>query len=80
MVAERDRSVAYMDNSVEWHNTNQISSESLKAAKYHKKQEIALLTEDMELIKISVAYFQIEAKAVSSENNIAISKLQKLRG
>ena len=38
VVAERDRAVAAMENSVEEHNTNRVSSESLKYSNNHQKQ------------------------------------------
>ena len=80
MVAERDRAVASTKNSVRDHNTNQVSTKILKAAISHHKQEIASLTEEMKLTKSSVAYFQVETKAMSSESKIAVSKVQKLKG
>ena len=41
---------------------------------------MARLTEDLKQIKSSVADLQVEAKTISSENNIAVSKVQKLQG
>ena len=69
-----------MENSVEEYNTNQLSSESLKATNDQQKQEIACLTEDMKLIKSSVADLQVEAKAIYSEKKISVSKVRKLQG
>ena len=79
-MAERDRAVAALDNSVEDHNKNQVSTEILKAENYHQKQEIACLTEELKPIKISVEDLQVETKAMYSEKNIAVSKLQKMQG
>ena len=45
MVAERDRAVEAMENSVEEHNTNQVRAESFKASNDHQKQKISRLTE-----------------------------------
>ena len=58
-MAERYRAVAAIENSVEDHNTNQLSAESLKAANDQQKQEIFCLTEELKLIKNSVANFQV---------------------
>ena len=80
MVAERDRAVADMENSVEEQNTNEVSPESLKDANDQQKQEISCLSEELKLIKISVADFQVEEKAISSEKNIAVSKVQHMQG
>ena len=80
VVDERYISVAAMENSFEEHNTNQVRAESLKYAKYKQKQEIACVTEYLKLIKSSVADFQVEANAMSSEKNIAISKVHNLQG
>ena len=80
MMAERDRAVAALDNSVEDQNKNQVSTEILKAENYHQKQEIACLTEELKPIKISVEDLQVETKSMYSEKNIAVSKLQKMQG
>ena len=69
-----------MYSPVEEHNTNQEIAESLKTTNDYQKQEIACLTEELELIKSSVAYLQVESKDMSSENNIAISKVQNMQG
>ena len=68
-----------MDNYVWDHNTNQASTESVKAANDQQKQEIARLTEDMKLIKISVVDLQVEEKTMSSDDNIAVSKVQNMQ-
>ena len=72
--------VAAMENYVEEHNTNQVSAKSLKAENDQQKQEIARLTEELKLIKISVEYLQVEANSMSLEKNIAVSKVHKLQG
>ena len=69
-----------MGNSVEEHNTNRVSAESVKSKNDQKKQEISCLTEEMKLIKIIVADLQVQEKTMSSWKNIVISKLQKLQG
>ena len=76
----RDKAIEATKNSVEEHNTNQVSSESLKDSNEQHKQEISRLTEEIKLIKSSVAYFQVEAKVMSSEKNTAVSKVHKLQG
>ena len=55
MLIGRDRAVSAMDNSSEEHNTNQVSTESLKATNEQQKQEIYRLTEDLKLTKSIVA-------------------------
>ena len=79
-MAKSDREVAAMYNSVEEHNNYQVSDERVKAANIHQKQKIARLTEEMKLIRISVTDLQFEAKTLSSENNIAIYKVQNMQG
>ena len=69
-----------MENYSEEHNTNQVSSESIKATNNHQKQEIAYLTEYLKLIKSSVADLQVEAKDMSSESNITVFKVKNLQG
>ena len=79
MVADSDIAVAAMDNSVEDHNTNQVSAESLKVTNNQQKQEISGLTEELKLIKSSMVDFQVEAKTMYSEKNIAVSKVQNMQ-
>ena len=69
-----------MENYVEEHNTNQVSAESIKDSNDQQKQEIYCLTEEIKLIKSSVADLQVEAKTMSSEKNIVVSKLQDMWG
>ena len=69
-----------MDNYVEEYNVNQVRAESLKYTSNQHKQEIARLTEELTLIKSSVVYFQVEAKNITSEKNIAVFKVQKMKG
>ena len=69
-----------MENYVEDNNTKQGSAESIKSENNQQKEEIARLTEELKLTKSSVADFQVESKAVSSEKNIDISQVQKLQG
>ena len=57
-----------------------VSAEIPKAANYQKKQETARLTEKLKLIKSFVVDLQVEAKAMSSEKNITVSKVQKMQG
>ena len=78
MVADRDRSVATINNYVEDKNTNQVISESLKAKNNQQKQETARLIEEPEQIKSSVADLQVEAETMSSEKSIDFYKAQKL--
>ena len=80
MVAQRDKEVAAMDNSVEEHNNNQVRAESLKAEIYQQNQEIASLTKELKLIKSIVEDLKVQANTMSSEKNIAVSKLQQLQG
>ena len=63
MVAERDRSVVAIENSVEEHNNNQVGAESLKAANDQQKQELARLAE---MPKLIMADFQVESKTITS--------------
>ena len=79
MLAERDRALAAMENYVEDHNNNQVSAESLKAENCQQKQEIYRLTEELKLIKISVADLQFEANTMSSERNTSVFKIQNLQ-
>ena len=80
VVSERDRSVAAMENSVEEHNTNQVSAERIKSANDQQKQYIAHLIEELKRIESSVAYFQVEENYLYSKKNIAISKVHKVKG
>ena len=68
-----------MYNYVEQHNTNQVSDESHKSGNNHQKQKIDRLTEELKRIKSGVEGLQDEAKILSSENNIAISKVHHLQ-
>ena len=79
MLYEKDSAVAAIYNYVEEKNTNQIISERLKAANNQQKQEISRLTEELKLTKSIVADLRVEANIIYSDNNIAVSKLQKLQ-
>ena len=77
---ERDREVSAIGNYIGEHNTNFVSAEILKTANNEQKQEIYCLTEKLKLIKISMADLQVEAKTMSSEKNIAVSKANQTQG
>ena len=80
MVADTDRSVETMENYIEEQNINQVSAGIIRAVNKHQKQKIACLPEELKQIKSSLADFQVDTNTMSSEKNIAISKVHRMKG